>query len=242
MKIIFTIFAFTISVFATNLSEQTTTLSNVNVDKKEATISIGKLSIGQSGIIVNTDAKENKIIICYATIVSSENDSSLVKFNFKEIIEQHAMPTTKLLPKNGDTFVLNHLYKNSMIIAPNFKALSETKKLYPNINFLDTDLFGAYLKINNTPAPTKEDILTFAHKNDLGSIFVIVNDKINIVDSVSFAVVDSIPLTNDDKTSSSPFHTNVEDIKVSTFSFFELKSIGEYHSYYKKLLGLKDGK
>ena len=33
------------------------------MDKKEATISIGKLSIWQSGIVVNTDAKENKLII-----------------------------------------------------------------------------------------------------------------------------------------------------------------------------------
>lgn len=242
MKIIFTILTLTMVVFATDLNEQIVKISSTDYKKNEATIPVGNLVIGQSGIVVNDEIKDSKFIICYATIVSSQPNESIIKFDFREIIEQNAMPKTKLLPKDGDTFVLNHLYKNSMIIAPNFESLNETKKLYNDFNFLDSDLFAAYLKINNTPVPKKKDILNFAHQNDLGTVFIIENDKINIVDALSFSVIKTIPLKINDKNSASPFHTNIEDIKTSTLSFFEEKDIGEYHSYYKKLLGSTDGK
>ncbi|MBI3873499.1 MAG: plasminogen-binding N-terminal domain-containing protein, partial [Arcobacter sp.] len=211
MKIIFVIFALAMSAFTANLTEQITKLTNLTANNKEATINLGNLKIGQSGIVINNDLQGKQVILCYATVISSDNNNSIIKFDFREIIEQSAIPKTKLLPKNGDTFIINHLYKNSMIIAPNFKAITKIKQLYSNFNFLDIDLFGAYLKINNTPAPKKEDIVTFAHLNDLGSIFLVENKNLHILDAISLTKIETIPFEIDDNTTISPFQTNVED-------------------------------
>ena len=223
-----------------NFSEQIGTLSHTT-DKK-ATIQIGNLHIGQSGIVVNNQNKDNAVIISYATVIDSDLNSSTIEFKFKDILEQDALPKTNLLPKDGDSFILNHLYKNSMIIAPNFEAFDNLKKVYKNVNFLSSDFFAAYLKINNNPTPKKEDILEFAHKNDLGRIFIITDKDINTVDAVSFKVVDTIPLNFDDNTTAMPFYANIDEIQTSTFDFFGAENIGDYNKYYKKLLGIKDGK
>jgi len=240
MKIIQILLLFVISAYAGTFDEQITKLTNTNT--KQATIGIGNLQIGQSGIIINNDVKEKTVIICYGIVTSTDENSSNITFTFQDILVQDAIPKTNLLPKNGDNFVLNHLYKNSMIIAPNFQAFNSVKKLYSNVNFLDSDFFAAYLKMNNNPTPTKEDITKFAHQNDFGRIFIITGNVINTVDALSFKILETTPFTLDDNTTNSPFYANIDGIKTSTFDFFGADNIGDYNQYYKKLLGIKDGK
>ena len=240
MKILYTILVLTICTYATDLTQKITKLTQINAN--QATIQIGNLAIGQSGIIINENNSKKAVIICFATVINSNEKESTLKFNFKEIIQQDAIPKTNRQPKVGDKFILNHLYQNSMIIAPNFKTNDDIKKLYGEWNFLDSDLFAAYLKINNTPAPKKKDILEFAHKNELGTILFAFDNKLFIVDTVSFLPIKNIDFTIDDNTTHSPFYTNVDEIKTGTFSFFEEESIGDYNKYYKKLLGIEDGK
>lgn len=242
MKIIYTIFALTISLFAIEQTEKISNIEILSQDKKEATINIGNLLIGQSGIVINTDIKNKIVILDYATVSASDKNSSKIKFLNQEIIEQNAIPKTKLLPKIGDSFIINHLYKNAIIIAPNYKSQQEIKKLYPNFTFINSDIFGGYLKINNTPVPSKEDITSFAHQNDLGIIFLVENNNINIIDAISFNVLEKSTLNIDDNTTMKPFYTNVEDIKNSTFTFFKPENIGDYNTYYKTLLGATNGK
>ncbi len=213
-----------------------------NASKKDATINVGNLQIGQSGIIINTENKNNSVILCYATVVSSDLNSSKIEFQYKNILMQDALPKTNLKPKDGDQFIINHLYKNALLIAPNFEASSNVKKLNANIHFLESDFFAAYLKINENPTPKKEDLLDFAHQNDLGRIFIITDKTLNMIDAISFKIVDQQTITFEDNTTTSPFYANIEEIKTGTFNFFGEENIGDYNKYYKKLLGIKDGK
>jgi hypothetical protein len=240
MKILQILLLWAVYTYAGTFSEQITQLKSAT--KIGATIPIGNLQNGQSGIVVSNKINEKSVIICYATVISSNEKESNISFQFQDILEQDALPKTNLLPKNGDNFVLNHLYKNSMIIAPNFQALDNTKKIYENLNFLSSDFFAAYLKINNNPTPQKKDIIEFAHKNDLGRIFIITDKNINTVDALSFKVIETTPFNFDDNTTNAPFYGNIDEIKTSTFDFFGASNIGDYNKYYKKLLGIKDGK
>jgi hypothetical protein len=240
MKIIYILLIFVLSAFSTDLKEQPVQIKNTN--EKEATIGIGNLQVGQSGIILNNDSQGKSVIICYGIILASDENKSVISFKFEDIIVQNAIPKTNLKPKDGDLFILNHLYKNSMILAPNFEAFSNAKKLYPNLNLLDSDFFAAYLKINNNPTPKKEDIIAFAHQNDLGRVFIITDKNLHTVDALSFTIVDSKSLTFDNTETNSPFYANIDEIKTSTFDFFGEESIGDYNKYYKKLLGITDGK
>lgn len=240
MKILQILLLWAISTYAGTFTEQTIKLKNTNA--KQATIEIGNLHIGQSGIVINYDEKDKSVILCYAIVTSSNEKESNITFKFQDILVQKAIPKTNLLPKDGDDFILNHLYKNSMIIAPNFQALDTIKKIYNDVTFLDIDFFAAYLKMNNNPTPKKEDIIEFAHQNDLGRIFIVTENNVNIVDALSFQVIETAPLSIDDNTTNKPFYANIDGIKTSTFDFFTPDNIGDYYKYYKKLLGIKDGK
>lgn len=240
MKIIQILLLWIISLYAGTFTEQTTKLTNTN--PKQATINIGNLQVGQSGIVINQDNKDNLVILCYASVTASNEKESNITFQFQDILVQNAIPKTNLLPKDGDDFVLNHLYSNSMIIAPNFQALEGVKKLYSDVNFLNSDFFAAYLKMNNNPTPTKKDIVEFAHQNDLGRVFFVTKESIHIVDALSFKIIETVPFTIEDNTTTSPFYANIDEIKTSTFDFFGEESIGDYNKYYKKLLGITDGK
>lgn len=239
MKIVYIFLICFVNLFAINFNEQIIQISNVT--KKEANIGIGNLQAGQSGIIINNQSKDNTVILSYATVISSDQNRSVIEFKFNDVLTQDALPKTNLKPKDGDLFILNHLYKNSMIIAPNFEALSKVKKLYENTHFIDSDFFAAYLKINENPTPKKEEIIKFAQLNDLGRIFVVTDKTINTVDALSFKVINQENLSYDDNTTNLPFYANIDEIKTSTFDFFGEESIGDYNKYYKKLLGIKDG-
>lgn len=227
-------------MYAGNFTEQKAQLTHTT--KLGATIPLGGLQIGQSGIVINSQTNEKLVILCYATVTSSNANESNITFQFQDILEQDALPKTNLLPKDGDSFIVNHLYKNSMIIAPNFEALEATKKLYNGSNFLSSDFFAAYLKINNNPTPQKKDFLQFAHKNDLGRIFIVTDKNINMIDAISFTVIETIPVEFENNTTNEPFYANIDEIKTSTFDFFGALNIGDYNKYYKKLLGIQDGK
>ena len=239
MKSIFIVFMGILSLFGADLSVQSFVLTQTN--KKEAKLLVPHLPIGQSGVVVARSGS-NSVVISYGIVSATDGNSTTITFDPREIIAQNAIPKTKLRPKDGDIFILGHLYKNSIIIAPNYEALKEVEKIKSSYSFVESDLFGAFLKIENTPAPKKETFLDFAHKNDLGIFHIVIDETLYTVDALSFIVVNKEPISYKNKATISPFYTNVEDIKTSTFSFFEEESIGEYHAYYKKLLGIHDGK
>jgi hypothetical protein len=240
MKAIYILLLFVLTVFANDFIEKKVQIKNTTA--REAIIDLGNLKIGQSGIILHIESDGKPVIVSYGIISSSDKNSSVISLRFKDVLLQDAFPKTNLKPKDGDIFVLNHLYKNSMIVAPNFEALSKVKENFVGLNFIDSDFFAAYLKINNNPTPTKEDIKQFAYQNDLGRVFVVVDKMIYVVDMVSFQIVDAKPLIYNDNTFASPFYANIDNIKTAAFNFFGAKEILNYDMYYKKLLGLKDGK
>ncbi len=238
MKIIFLITIFLNILFADiNLNIQTSKI--YDIEKDQAKIDITNINIGQSGIIVHQDDK-NSIIISQATVIKSNSEYSTIEFIEKDILLQEAIPTSKLKPTNGDKFILNHLYQTSLLIVPNTKAKKVIKILFSNQNFLDEDFFASYLKLISQPVPTKEDILNFTNKQQVGSIFLAVKNNLYIVDTLSFKVVDTIDIKIDDNRTSSPFLTKIDEIERGFWDFGPEK-IEDYNKYYLKLLNINDG-
>ena len=150
---------------------------------------------------------------------------------------QDALPTSKLEPKNNDTFILNHLYSTTLLIIPNSKAKNSVLELFLNQNFLDQDFFASFLKLTNTPIPMKKDITEFALKHQIGTVFIVVQNNLFIVDSLTFKVLDSVIINNDDKTTQVPFLTKIEKIETPIYEFGE-ERIENYDFHYLKLLGM----
>jgi len=233
MKIIFFLSLALNFLFATvNLQTQTTKIFDVT--QNSATINIPNLSIGQSGVVV-TDIDENSIILAQAIITETSNSNSTIEFLDTKVLLQDAIPTTKLRPVDGDSFILNHLYNTSLLIVPNETAKQSVQELYKNQNFLSEDFFAAYLKLINKPVPTKETFLAFAQKQQIGTLFIVVQNNLFIVDSLSFKVLDTILIDNKDNSTNVPFLTKIDQIETGLWSFDE-KNINNYDLHYLKML------
>ena len=69
------------------------------------------------------------------------------------------IPTANRSASVGDNVIINYLYNASLIIAPSKDAFTQTRNKYADINFLHSDMFGARLKIDEEPLPSKQTIL-----------------------------------------------------------------------------------
>jgi hypothetical protein len=237
IKIILSLVFVFLNINANNLKEQTYTIEQVN--KNKAIINKGNLTPGQSGIIVHNFANNKSIILTKAVVISSNKNISKIQFVKGDILKQDSIVTTNLKPKNGDDFILNHLHNISLLIAPNYDAYNGAKHSLSN-NFIDIELFAAYLKINNIPVPKKEDFQKYLNKNNIGTLYVIIKNRLYIVDALSFKTLASLKIKLKNQTTTTPFYTNVQEIKTSTFNWFGEQKIKDYNTYYSNLLGLKN--
>ncbi|WP_072682497.1 plasminogen-binding N-terminal domain-containing protein [Arcobacter sp. LA11] len=187
-----------------------------NVTDENATINIGNLRTGQSAIIQHNYENSKTLIVSNAYVIKSNETSSTLKFIPFLDIKQNAIPTSNRAPENGDIAILNYLYDASLIIAPSQDAFTATRTKYRDNNFLHSDLFGAKLKIEREPLPSKEIIQEFAIEQNLGTIFFIIGSKVYVVDSKTFAILDEDTISyNFVESEKMPFYTRVEKIEKS---------------------------
>lgn len=202
-----------------------------NVTNDSATINIGNLRVGQSAIIQHNYPNNRSFIVSNAYVTSSNATSSTLKLTAFLDLKQNALPTSNRKAQNGDIAIVNYLYDTSLIIAPSQDAFSATRAKYRDNNFLHSDIFGAKLKYEGEPLPSKETIQDFAISQNIGTLFFVIKNKIYIVDTKTFAVLDtdsiSYNFTEDEKM---PFYTRVEKIEKSG-----LKSALDYKNWFSFL-------
>lgn len=218
--------------------------NTAKIDKKN-------LSIGQSGVIIHKNDMEN-IILSIAVVINSDNEGSIIKFIDKKIYDQDAIPDTNIKPSNGDVFILNHLYKSSLLIVPNNEAKQIIEEAYKEQLFIDEDYFAAYLKLEDESKPTKEMILKFCQENQLGTIFLVANGGLYIVDANTFSVLDKQQMILADPKEQLPFFSKIEPVKDSGdffdlginynvfeegYTLFKDEEEITYSKYYLKMLG-----
>jgi len=208
-----------------------------DVTQTHAKISMKNLKQGQSGIVVKT-IDDNSLIITQAIITQSTNIDTTIKFIDNKVLQQDAIPTTKLTPSNGDNFVLNHLYTTSLLIVPNQNAKNKLIDLYPSQNFLSEDFFASHLKLEGEPVPSKEIIMEFAQSQEIGTIFIVVSNKLYILDSLTFKIINKINLNYTQTKPVLPFLTKIKDIQRPFWNFGDEK-IENYNDYYLKLMEIK---
>lgn len=215
---------------------KTQSLKIFAVTEEFAKISLGNLQAGQSGVIIN-QADQNKIIISQAYVESSNNTSSTLKIIQKDILPQDAIPTSKLKPSNGDTFILNHLYSSSLLIVANKETKDTVLEIYKEQNFLNEDFFAAYLKLEEEPTPEQKNFQDFSNKNQIGTIFFAIENRLFIVDALSFKVIASHAIDANSIKIKVPFLSKIETIERGFWDFGD-DEIENYNEYYLKLLGI----
>jgi len=237
-----------ISIFSLNLnafSPQVIGAKIENLKDNKSTINIGDLIVGQSAIVVHVYDNNRRLIVGNAKVISSSENSSIVEFFPFDDLKQDAIPTANRSVENGDVIILNYMYDQSLLIAPDFDTYQAVKKSFAQHNFIHPDIFGATLKFENEPLPRRKDFQKFAIKQNLGTIFFVVDKKIYILDAKTFSILDQYDFPNTSKEQQMPFFIRVEDIKGPLIDFKNISFISKldsssYDNYYKSLLGIKN--
>jgi len=215
----------------------------VDVKDNKTTINIGNLIIGQSGVVLHIYDNDKRLIVANAEVIESNSTSSVIKFSKFNDIKQDAIPTSNRTVEKNDILVLNYLYTASLLIAPNLETFQTVRSSFKYNNFLHSDIFATKLKIDNMPFLTKKYIQDYAIEQNLGTIFLVVNQKVNVLDTKTLKLLTSYDISYDRAKTEMPFYTRVTDIEKSTldidFDVFSNKETLSYDQYYKQLLGLK---
>lgn len=196
-----------------DISLQVSDLSNVT--NETAVINIGNLKIGQSGIIQHRYENGNSIIVSNAYVQSSNANSSVIKFIPFLDLKQNAIPTSNRKVSSEDKFILNYMYDQSLLIAPNIESFRFVRVKFPQNNFIHSDIFGAYLKSEYQPLPSKKIIQDFARSQNLGTIFIVIKSDLYTIDTRTFTILNKQKITNISSKTQMPFYTRVENIEAN---------------------------
>lgn len=230
LKQLFLLISINIFAFASiNLAEQKITISEIKND--EIKINLGALTIGQTGVIVRNLSNGHSIILAQAEVKESLKDTSTLTIQKFLGLEQDALPTFKSKVEKGDKFVLNYLYSSALLIAPNQESFIKARRLFNSFKFLHSDVFASYMKIDSEEYPSLEEFQEFALKQNIGTLFFVVDEFIYVYDAKSLKVLLKKELKYNDKKTAMPFYTRVEEIDT-----YE----EDYTQYYKEFLGIKN--
>ena len=239
-----------------SLNEETTTTSNKefsikplgikidNIANNKSTINVGNLIVGQTGVVVHIFDNDKKLIVSNAKVISSNSTSSVVEFFKFEDLKQNAVPTSKREVVNNDMLILNYMYNSSLLITPTLDAFQTVRDNFKLNNFVHSDIFAARLKVDHNPYPTKEDIQNFAIEQNLGTIFMVIENRVYVIDTKTFTILANYSVSYEKNGSTMPFYTRIENIEETIFSwsyfdFFSGKGSMSYNDYYKRILGIK---
>lgn len=230
-----------------------------NIKDNKTVIDIGNLIVGQSGVVIHLHDRDKRLIVANAKVISSDDTSSTVEFSKFDDIKQDALPTSKKEVQKGDILALNYLYTSSMLIAPNQEAFQIVRENFKYNNFLHSDVFAAQLKVNEEALPSKKSIQEFAIKQNLRTIFIVIENKVYVVDVKTFKTLTNYDINYNSSKSELPFYTRIEDIEDAPLDFdfsFDLSILNflldeedkfdekkssktnSYEDYYKNILGI----
>ena len=217
----------------------------VDIKDNKTTINVGNLIVGQSGVVIHIYDNDKRLIVANAEVIESNENTSIIKFSKFDDLKQDAIPTSNRTAKKDDILVLNYLYTASLLIAPDLETFQTVRSNFKFNNFIHSDIFATKLKIDNMPFLTKEYIQEYAINQNLGTIFIVVNQKVYVLDTKTLKILTSYEVAYDKSKAEMPFYTRVTDIEPAvldfdlSFDIFSSKKSLTYDEYYKKLLGLK---
>lgn len=218
-----------------------------DVKNNTAKIAKGKLKIGQSGIIRHTYKKNKSIILANAFVIKTFDEYSLIKLSPFTQLEQNALPNVSTPVKNKDIFILNFLYSSSLLVAPNQDAFVKTRNVFPSHNFVHSDILASYLKLENSPYPSIEQIKEYAKKVNIGTIFYVIQNNVYILDTKTFKIISTEEIKYNKNKVQLPFYTRIEKIEKGNFDFSstefidsDLSDIEKYNKYYKNFIGISN--
>jgi len=214
--------------------------SLLKIDKKYLYIKdSSNFEVGSSGIVMHSFDENHKTIVATVEVIKKKGDQAILKYKRYEGLKQSALPSYTITPKEGDSVILNYLYKRAMAIVPDAQTLQHVTTKFSDIEWIHPDIFGSKLAIDYAPVPTKEDFTTECTENSFALLFFAVENKGYFVDCNSFKILAQTNLPHTTEKPQVPFFTRIKEIKGRMFGLMGGDGINDYHKFYTKMLGQK---
>jgi hypothetical protein len=210
---------------------------SVNEDESLATIEIDKIDVGMSGFIVHRISKNHTSILKNAVVKSFDKKMkrAVLSLSDYDSLRQNALPNGEWHVEVGDVAVLAFGYTRGVLIAPSDEIYYRITKATKQLQWIHPDIFATILSFNGHPTPLREDFTALSKAASVGLIFIYINEKLYMVDSKTFKILNISDVPLKQKSVKLPFYTRVEQIEAAWWGegSDELKS---YEPHYFELL------
>jgi len=177
---------------------------------------------GMSGVVVHNYGNSLKAITSHIAQVSSSGQSKLIS---AYVIEHEALPSIKTAVKTGDKVIGGYLYNNVLVLAPNADTYARVTESYRK-TWIHPDLYALYLSTEGESKPTKENLLHFSKKYQVGLIYIVRKDAAVLMDPISGKIIARKSVSNLPASGQFPFYMHFEKLESGWFGG---SSTGSYY-------------
>lgn len=193
------------------------------------------IELNSSGIIMHKLGKYSTIV-ARAKVVEKKNNLAKVEFKIFKMLAQRAMPTPIIMPKKGDTLILNYLYDRVVIVAPNRQSYRQILRELQDkkMDVVSSDLLAAYLIDVYSKIATRKTLRGFCRANAVGTLVIALKKKAYLFDCINFDKLANLKV-DFYKGQQKPFYSNITRTRGEIIKIFE-NNMGDYYFYYKQLI------
>jgi hypothetical protein len=237
MRYIFLLFILVFELFGGVVKSP---ILSVNEDESLATIKIAKIDVGMSGFVVHKIAQNHSSILKNVVVKSFDKEKQIATLALSEYdaLRQNALPNGDWHVEVGDVVVLAFGYTRGVLIAPSddiYYRITRITRATKQLQWIHPDIFATILSFNGHPTPLREDFSALSRAASVGLIFIFLDEKLYMVDSKTFVILNISDAPLKQKSVKLPFYTRVEQIEAAWWGegSDELES---YEPYYFALL------
>lgn len=182
---------------------------------------------GMSGIVIHHYGKERSAITSRIVQTSSKKAQMLHTI----ILHHNKLPTINTSIKNRDKVIGGYLYNNVLLLAPDAETYSQIRSQHFK-NWIHPDLFALHLSILGDAKATKENLASFAKKNQVGLVYIVRRNSAVLLDPISGKVVGKKTLKGLPTEGKFPFYMRFQDLETG---WFGSKVTGNYYNAMESL-------
>lgn len=177
---------------------------------------------GMSGVVIHKYGNDLNAITSRIAQTASNGTATLVSAG---AIHHPALPTIKTPVQNGDKVIGGYMYQNVLVLAPDAATYTDITKMYHK-KWIHPDLFALYLSVQGDGKPTKENLLAFAKKYQIGLVLIVRKKTAVLMDPISGKIISQKAMTNLPAQGNFPFYMRFKEIDTGWFGD---GSIGNYY-------------
>lgn len=182
---------------------------------------------GMSGIVIHRYGAERSAITSRIVQTASKK----AKVLNTNILQHDELPTINTSIRNKDKVIGGYLYNNVLLLAPDAETYSQIRSQHFK-NWIHPDLFALHLSILGEAQATKQNLASFAKKNQVGIVYIVRRNAAILLDPISGKVVGKKNLKNLPTEGKFPFYMRFQDLETG---WFGSKVKGNYYNAMESL-------